>query len=71
MLQRSALGLGWGVPKLCFGVGLLVLVLIACHDAPRDNPFDPTLTPPVEWVSAVVDTTSGTVTLEWTAYSGQ
>lgn len=50
---------------------VLVLLVAACHDAPRKNPFDPALTPGVELVSASIDSTRGVVDLEWTQYSGQ
>lgn len=42
----------------------------ACHDAPRDNPFDPALTPAVE-VQAALDDTAGVATLTWSRYQGQ
>jgi len=48
----------------------LILALVACHDSPRNNPFDPELTPAVE-LEAIVDSTAGTVTLNWTPYEGQ
>ncbi len=49
---------------------LAVLLLGACgHDAKRDNPLDPALTPPVELEVALNDTL-GTATLTWTPYSG-
>lgn len=49
------------------GFGLLV----ACgHDAGRDNPVDPELTPAVGLVAAL-DDTSGAVTLAWGEYSGR
>jgi len=40
MLRRFATRFGWYL----FGL----LLLASCHDAPRKNPFDPELTPPVE-----------------------
>ena len=49
---------------------IAVLVVMSCHDAKRDNPLDPTLTPAVE-LTAVLDSTSGAVMLNWTAYEGQ
>lgn len=49
---------------------LLGLLLFACHDAPRKNPFDPALTPAVELATALNDTT-GTVALTWTPYAGR
>jgi hypothetical protein len=54
--------------------GLLLLLLsavVSCHDAPRNNPFDPELTPGVELIIAAVDTTAGTVQLQWSAYDGR
>ena len=36
-------------------LGPLFLVLCCSHDAPRDNPLDPHLTPPVELQVAVDD----------------
>jgi len=48
----------------------VVLLLSACHDAPRKNPFDPVLTPPVE-LQVALDDTAGTATLMWTAYVGE
>ncbi len=49
---------------------LLIVVLAACHDAPRKNPFDPALTPGVALVSAKVDSTRGDILLQWTPYIG-
>ena len=49
---------------------VLLLGLAACHDAPRTNPFDPALTPPVE-LQVALDDTAGTATLTWTRYEGQ
>ena len=40
------------------------VLLAACHDAPRNNPFDPALTPPVE-LEVALDDTAGTATLTW------
>ena len=40
------------------------------HDAKRDNPFDPELTPAVE-VQVALDDTAGTATLSWTPYAGE
>ena len=52
-------------------VGLLLVTLIACsHDAPRENPLDPELTPPVTLQVFLSDST-GAVTLSWTAYDGE
>ena len=47
-----------------------LLALSCSHDAPRDNPLDPTLTPPVE-LQAALDDTAGTATLTWTRYEGE
>ena len=52
-----------------FGV-LVALLFWACHDAPRTNPFDPALTPPVE-LQVALDDTAGTATLTWTRYEGK
>ena len=49
---------------------LLASRMTACHDAPRDNPLDPELTPPVD-LTAVADDTAGTVTLSWSQYAGE
>jgi hypothetical protein len=46
------------------------LLCAACHDAPRNNPFDPALTPAVE-VQAALDDTAGAVALTWGRYQGQ
>ena len=62
MLRMYALRSGW-----CL-IGLLLLA--ACHDAPRKNPFDPALTPEVEVTRRALDEKEGTVFLEWTQYSG-
>ncbi len=48
----------------------LALLLFACHDAPRKNPFDPALTPSVELVSAQLDSTRGSALIEWSPYAG-
>ena len=50
--------------------GLLLLCLVACHDAQRENPFDPELTPPVENVEATLNDSSGIAVVEWDAYAG-
>lgn len=59
---------------LLFSIGVytgVLLVLAACgHDAPRENPLDPELTPPVA-VSAVLNDSSGAVSLSWTGYEGE
>jgi fibronectin type 3 domain-containing protein len=59
-----------------FHFGSCVILLLAaillfpgCHDAPRKNPFDPELTPPVE-LAVALDATAGTATLTWTPYAG-
>jgi len=57
-----AIGFGWYL----FGL----LLLTACHDATRKNPFDPQLTPPVE-LSVALDDTAGTATLTWMPYAGE
>ena len=49
---------------------VMLFQVLACHDAKRNNPLDPDLTPAVE-LSAALDSTSGAVTLSWTAYEGQ
>jgi len=49
---------------------ILGILLAACHDAPRKNPFDPALTPGVALVSATIDSTRGDVQLKWTPYIG-
>jgi len=46
------------------------LFLASCHDAPRENPFDPQLTPAVE-LSVALDDANGAVTLAWTPYAGK
>jgi hypothetical protein len=46
------------------------LFLVACHDTPRKNPFDPELTPAVE-LSVALDDTAGTAMLMWTPYAGK
>jgi len=56
-------------PKI--GTIALVLSLTACHDAPRKNPFDPALTPPVEMQRAETDKMEGTVFLQWSRYEGR
>ena len=62
-------GLQFRMLRRCLGC-LAVVLLLACHDAKRNNPLDPDLTPAVE-LSAALDSTSGAVTLSWTAYEGQ
>ncbi|MBI2506177.1 MAG: fibronectin type III domain-containing protein, partial [Candidatus Latescibacteria bacterium] len=46
------------------------MLLLSCHDAPRNNPFDPALTPPVE-LQVALDDTAGTATLTWSRYAGK
>lgn len=53
-----------------FWRGAVVFLCASCHDAPRDNPFDPVLTPAVE-VQAALDDTAGVATLTWSRYQGQ
>ena len=50
--------------------GPLLLALACSHDAPRDNPLDPQLTPPVE-LQVALDHTTGAVALTWTRYEGE
>ena len=57
-------------PSLWWLAGPLLLALACGHDSPRDNPLDPTLTPPVE-LQVVLDDTVGTATLAWTRYEGE
>ena len=48
-----------------------LLALASCgHDAKRDNPLDPSLTPAVE-LAVAFDDTSGAATLTWTRYAGE
>ena len=50
---------------------LAAAALLACsHDAPRENPLDPELTPAVE-LTAALDDSAGTVILSWTRYDGR
>ena len=42
---------------------------IGCHDAVRENPFDPALTPAVE-LTVVLDEGNGTAALNWSEYAG-
>ena len=59
------------IRTLHWGCGLAGLLLLwACHDAPRKNPFDPELTPPVE-LNVALDDTAGTAMLTWTKYAGE
>jgi hypothetical protein len=49
---------------------LLLCVLAGCsHDAKRENPLDPELTPPVS-LEGRLDVSQGTVELSWSAYDG-
>ena len=57
-------------PFLWWLAGPLLLALACSHDAPRDNPLDPTLTPPVQ-LQVALDDTAGTATLTWTRYEGE
>ena len=52
-----------------FPAGLLALILVACHDAPRNNPFDPGATPEMA-VEATRDENGDSATLTWTRYAG-
>ena len=54
-----------------FSCILACILLIGCHDAPRNNPFDPALTPSVALLSVHVDEQEGTATLTWTRYTGE
>ena len=48
----------------------LLMFLVACsHDAKRENPLDPELTPAVALTTALSDST-GSVTLQWSHYAG-
>jgi len=47
-----------------------LLLLSACHDAPRKNPFDPALTPEVA-LEVSLDDAAGTATLIWNQYAGE
>jgi hypothetical protein len=50
---------------------VVAMAIASCaHDSDSANPLDPDLTPPVELVTAIDDTT-GTVTLTWTTYAGR
>ena len=49
---------------------LAVLLTVGCHNAPRNNPLDPELTPGVELLSATTDSLAGTATLTWSQYAG-
>ena len=57
----------WAAGSLLFG--LFVLSLACGHDAERENPLDPTLTPPVELQAELHDST-GAVHLSWSTYDG-
>jgi len=50
--------------------GPLLLTLACSHHSPRDNPLDPTLTPPVQ-LQVALDDTAGTATLTWTKHQGE
>ena len=58
------------LPRYPGCVVAVLLLLAACHDAPRKNPFDPELTPAVE-LTVALDDTAGTATLTWTRYAGE
>jgi len=58
------------IPSLWLLTAPLLLALACSHDSPRDNPLDPTLTPPVE-LQVTLDDTAGTATLTWTRYGGE
>ena len=50
---------------------ILLLALLGCsHDARRENPLDPELTPAVT-LSVAADDTAGTATLTWTRSEGR
>ena len=50
---------------------IALLALLGCsHDAKRENPLDPELTPPVRLVVTVGDST-GVASLTWSAYTSQ
>jgi len=57
---------------ICLGCCLVVALqlLVSCHDAPRENPFDPELTPAVE-LTVEQDVTKGTAILTWERYAGE
>ena len=56
--------------SLWWPTGPMLLALACSHNAPRDNPLDPKLTPPVE-LQVALDDTAGTATLTWTRYGGE
>ena len=58
------------VPSFWWLAGPLLAALACSHDSPRDNPLDPTLTPPVQ-LQVALDSTAGTATLTWTRYEGE
>jgi hypothetical protein len=49
---------------LCAGL------LLSCHDARRENPVDPDLTPAVTDLAVSVTDSLGLVQLVWSAYHG-
>ncbi|MEW6751270.1 MAG: hypothetical protein AB1505_09875 [Candidatus Latescibacterota bacterium] len=51
-------------------LGLAAALASNCHDAPRTNPADPSVTVPVRIASAVLDSARGTVTVTWSRYAG-
>ena len=52
-----------------FVVAVAGLLFAGCHDAPRDNPMDPELTPAVG-LQVALDDSAGTAHLTWTPYAG-
>ena len=54
-----------------FSYILACVLLVGCHDTPRNNPFDPALTPAVGLTSVAVNDTTGSAYLKWTAYAGR
>ena len=61
---------GFEKTRMLQGLVLLSMTLVACHDAPRKNPFDPELTPEVKVTRVTLDEKEGSVFLEWTQYAG-
>lgn len=68
MSRRPIRALRILMAPLCTAVALLALA--ACHDARRDNPMDPELTPPAAGLQAAVDDSAGVVLLSWEPYVG-
>lgn len=50
-------------------IACLALLVGCSHEARRDNPFDPELTPAVA-LTVALDDTAGTARLEWSRYTG-